>query len=149
MKYDLNQIKKELETLPDFKNQIYLQGDVEDMDPIEPTTGDNYLLVDRSEETFSIPLFDIPYINSILEEHNLVRSRVMRMKPKSCYYWHRDRAKRLHIPVITHDHCFLLLEDKKVHLPADGTAYVVDTTQYHTALNCSKIDRIHIVGCFL
>lgn len=148
MQYDLDLIKKELETLPDFKNQIYLQGNSEDMDPIEPTIGSNYLLADQSEEAFNIPLFSMPYINSILKEHDLVRSRVMRMKPKSCYYWHHDRTKRLHIPVITHEHCFLLLENEKIHLPADGRAHVIDTTQNHTALNCSKIDRIHIVGCF-
>ena len=34
----------------------------------------------------------------------------------------------------------------RIHLPADGTAYEVDTTVNHTALNCSKVDRIHIVG---
>jgi hypothetical protein len=147
MKYDLELIKKELSLLPDYSNQIYLQGDVPDMDPLEPTIGQNYLLVDRAESDYCELLFDLPYINSIIEEHNLVRTRVMRMKPKSCYYWHCDNTKRLHIPVITHEHCFLLLDDERIHLPADGTAYVIDTTKMHTALNASKIERIHIVGC--
>lgn len=149
MRYDLELIKKELNTLPEYSNQIYLQGDTKDMDPFEPTKGNNYLLADLSEEAFHIPLFDIPYINSILEEHDLVRARVMKMKPKTCYYWHRDNTKRLHIPVITHEHCFLLLENERIYLPADGSAYIVDTTNMHTALNCSKIERIHIVGCFV
>ena len=70
------------------------------------------------------------------------------MKPKCCYYWHNDKTKRLHIPVQTHEHCFLLLGNERVYLPADGTAYVVYTTKKHTALNCSKVDRIHIVGAF-
>ena len=148
MKYDLNLIKHELETLPDYKAQIYLQGDHLNMVPFEPTKGDNYLVVDQTESDYSVPLFNLPYINSIINEHNLVRTRVMRMKPKTCYYWHHDFTKRLHIPVITHDHCFLLIDNEKIHLPADGSAYIVDTTQMHTALNCSKIDRIHIVGCF-
>ena len=148
MKYDLEIIKRELSTLPEYDNQIYLQGDAKDMDPIKPTIGQNYLIVDETEKNFNIPLFNIPYINSILKEYNLVRTRIMKMKPKCCYYWHNDKTKRLHIPIQTHEHCWLLLDDKMVHLPADGTAYVVDTTQKHTALNCSKVDRIHIVGAF-
>jgi hypothetical protein len=148
MKYDLDLIKKELLTLPEFTSQIYLQGDREDMDPFEPTIGSNYLMVDQTEHDYNIPLFNIPYINSIIKDYNLVRTRVMRMKPKTCYYWHNDNTKRLHIPIVTHEHCFLLLEDERVHLSADGSAYIIDTTKMHTALNCSKINRIHIVGCF-
>ena len=146
MKYDLDIIKKELKSLPNYDTQLYLQGDTPDMDANEPIK--NYLLVDETENDFNVPLFDIPYINSILKENNLVRTRIMKMKPKTCYYWHHDKTKRLHIPIETHEHCFLLLDNDRIHLPADGTAYEVDTTVNHTALNCSKIDRIHIVGAF-
>ena len=148
MKYDLELIKEELATLPEWKSQIYLQGDDPEMDPLEPTQGQNYLLVDKTEELYAYPLFDMPYINSIMKEHDLCRTRVMMMKPKTTYYWHNDATKRLHIPIVTHEHCFLVLEDERIHLPADGTAYVVDTTKYHTAMNCSKINRIHIVGAY-
>jgi hypothetical protein len=149
MKYNLDKIKEELSILPDWNSQIYLQGNSPDMDPFEPTIGENYLSVDKAEELYTHLLFDIPYINSIISEHNLCRTRVMKMKPKTCYYWHHDSTKRLHIPIITHEHCFLVLENEgRIHLPADGSAYLVDTTQKHTAMNCSKIDRIHIVGCF-
>ncbi len=144
MKYDLETLKEELNTLPPYDTQIYLQGDTEDMDSHEAIK--NYLLVDETEKDFNIPLFDLPYINSIMKKHNLVRTRVMKMKPKTCYYWYHDKTKRLHIPIVTHEHCFLLLENDRLHLPADGTAYEIDTTFNHTALNCSKIDRIHIVG---
>ena len=34
-----------------------------------------------------------------------------------------------------------------IYLPADGNYYEIDTTQEHTALNGSRKDRIHIVGC--
>ena len=144
MRYDLEIIKKELESLPEYDTQLYLQGDTKDMDANEPIK--NYLLVDETEKDFNVPLFDIPYINSILKENNLVRTRIMKMKPKTCYYWHHDKTKRLHIPIQTHEHCFLLLDNDRIHPPADGTAYEVDTRLNHTALNCSKIDRIHIVG---
>ena len=71
----------------------------------------------------------------------------MKMKPKTCYYWHHDKTKRLHIPIQTHEHCFLLLDNDRIHLlKLIYVTYEVDTTVNHTALNCSKIDRIHIVG---
>lgn len=148
MRYDLEIIKKEIDSLPKYDNQLYLQGNSKDMDPFQPAIGQNYLIVDKNEISYNIPLFDIPYINNILKENDLVRTRIMKMKPKTCYYWHADKTKRLHIPVYTHAHCFLLVDEDRIHLPADGTAYVVNTTKNHTALNCSKIDRIHIVGAY-
>ena len=148
MRYDLEIIKKEIDSLPKYDNQLYLQGSSKDMDPFQPAIGQNYLIVDKNEISYNIPLFDIPYINNILKENDLVRTRIMKMKPKTCYYWHADKTKRLHIPVYTHAHCFLLVDEDRIHLPADGTAYVVDTTKNHTALNCSKVDRIHIVGAY-
>ena len=92
MKYDLEKIKEELDTLPSYDTQLYLQGDTKDMDSHEAIR--NYLLVDETENDFNIPLFDLPYINSIMKKHNLVRTRVMKMKPKTCYYWHHDKTKR-------------------------------------------------------
>lgn len=147
MQYDLDVIIQELNTLPAYKNQIYLQGTSRDMDPINPTLGDAYQQADASEQDYATLLFDIPYINSIISEHNLVRTRVMKMNRKTCYYWHNDHTKRLHIPVVTNPHCFLVFEDGLVHLPATGKAYEIDTTRYHSAMNASKEDRIHIVGC--
>lgn len=147
MYYDLGIIKEELNKLPDYDKQIYLQGTSKVMDPINPTVGDNYLLADADETNYATLLFDLPYINSIINEHSLTRTRVMKMTRKTCYYWHNDHTQRLHIPVITNPHCFLVFEDGTVHLPATGEAYIIDTTKYHSAMNASKEDRIHIVGC--
>ena len=101
--YDLEKIKQELSTLPDYNKQLYLQGYSKDMNP-EEGAGNGYA-IDSVEHTYNIPLFDIPYINSIMQEHKLTRTRLMRMKPKSCYLWHNDLTKRLHIPIETHEHC--------------------------------------------
>ena len=147
MHYDLSMIVQELAALPDYTNQIYLQGTDSNMDPIAPTIGANYLDADAKEQDYCVPLFDIPYINSIMIEHDLSRTRVMKMHKKTCYYWHNDVTQRLHIPVITNPHCFLVFEDGPVHLPATGEAYVIDTRKFHSAMNASKEDRIHIVGC--
>ena len=43
MKYDLEKIKEELDTLPSYDVQLYLQGDTKDMDSHEAIR--NYLLV--------------------------------------------------------------------------------------------------------
>jgi hypothetical protein len=148
MFHDIQKIKSELDTLPKYDNQLYLQGYSSTMDPIEPTLGQNYLHVDQNEKEYNIPLFDIPYINNIMNHYGLLRTRLMRMKKKTCYYWHKYSTKRLHIPIVTHEHCFLLVDGEQIHLPADGNDYIIDTTKMHTALNASKIDRIHIVGAF-
>ena len=145
MKYDLEKIKEELDTLPSYDTQIYLQGDTEDMDSHEAIK--NYLLVDDTENDFNIPLFDLPYINSIMKKHNLVRTRVMKMAPKTCYSYHQDPSKRVHIPLITNEKCFFVVADEVIRLPADGNYYVIDTTKLHTFVNASFEDRIHIVGC--
>ena len=105
--------------------------------------------IDEEELLWDVNLFDFPYINSILDERKLCRTRIMKTKPKSCYLWHKDPRKRLHIPITTNEHCFLLLEhDGRMHLPATGESYIVDTTQYHTQVNASREERIHIVGTF-
>ena len=42
------------------------------------------------EEYWNVNLFPIPYINSIIDLYKLKRTRLMLMKPKTCYYWHND-----------------------------------------------------------
>ena len=69
------------------------------------------------------------------------------MKPKTCYTYHQDWSKRLHIPLITNENCFFIIDDKVSRHPADGRSYIVDTTKMHTFVNASLENRIHIVGC--
>ena len=142
--YDLEKIKKELDILPNYDKQLYLQGYSADMDPEESVN--NGYDVDNTEHTYNIFLFELPYINSIITEHKLIRTRLMKMAPKACYLWHKDLTKRLHIPVKTNTHCFLLIDNDRIHIPATGEAYIIDTTKKHTAVNCSKESRTHIVG---
>ena len=83
----------------------------------------------------------------LIDKFNMVRTRVMRMHPKTCYTYHKDHTKRLHIPLITNENCMFIIDDKIYRYPADGNYYVVDTTKKHTAVNASFEERIHIVGC--
>ena len=142
--YDLNKIKNELKILPKWKEQICLQGTETIKDPFAGIGSARDL--PEKEVQFTYPLFDIPYINSIIKEHNLYRVRLMRLKSKTCYSYHQDQGKRFHIPLITNDNCFFVVDDKIVRYPADGNYYIVDTTKKHTAVNASWEDRIHLIG---
>ena len=146
MSLDLDIIKKELKLLPSFYEQICLQGCGDSSDPFfgcgVPSSFKPY-----KELNFIYPNFNLSYINSILEKFNMYRTRVLVLKPKVCYTIHRDLSKRIHIPVVTNENCWLIVDKEIMHLPADGNYYEIDTTQEHTALNGSWEDRIHIVGC--
>lgn len=87
-------------------------------------------------------------ISQFILDNKLYRTRIMKLNPKQCYSYHIDRSPRVHLAVITHPHCFFMEDDKLLHIPNDGYPYLVDTTKYHTAMNCTlDLERIHIVGC--
>ena len=146
MSLDLDKIKEELERLPKFKQQICLQGVDDNPDPFFGC-GKVHSLEPYKETDFTEFNFDLPYINHIIEELNLCRTRVLVLHPKVCYTLHRDPSKRIHIPVVTNDLCWVFVNKEIMHLPADGRYYEIDTTQEHTALNGSWEARTHIVGC--
>tara|TARA_Y100000385_G_C12943861_1_gene572405 strand:+ start:465 stop:905 length:441 start_codon:yes stop_codon:yes gene_type:complete len=142
--YDLNKIKSEINLLPSFDEQICLQGTKTNKDPFAGTG--RVLNLPEKEIEFTYPIFDIPYINSIIEEYHLYRVRLMVLKPKRCYTYHYDLTKRFHIPIKTNDKCFFIVDKEVVQFPADGNYYILDTTKNHTALNGSMEDRLHLIG---
>mgnify|MGYP006089600927 FL=1 len=151
-KVDIEKILLELETLPEYKTQIALQT-VEGWDWTDwawqkraDNAGDDIPPDHLDITDFVIPAFDIPYINSILKELGMVGSRVMTLLPSTCYSYHKDDTKRIHIPIVSNDKCFMIVDGVAINYPADGNYYVVDTTKIHTALNGSPENRLHIVG---
>ena len=91
-------------------------------------------------------VYDIPYTNSLLLKYNTYNTRIMHLRPKQCYTWHRDQTPRIHVPLTTNDKCRFIIEDTCFDLPL-GNIYWVDTTRQHTAFNGNKeFDRYHIVG---
>lgn len=143
--YDLDKIMNELNTLPEYDTQICLQGVRHDSDPF---SGIGFAdKIKAPEEKFVCNLFDLPYTNKIIEDLGMYRTRVLRMHPKTCYTYHMDYTKRIHIPVKTNPKCFMVLQNEIMWLPADGNYYEVDTRKYHTFVNASTEERIHIVGC--
>jgi len=148
MPIDIKRILLELEYLPEYDTQIMLQGVNGILDPFYGIG--NLKTADHYEEEFHFPLFEkLEYTNKIIKDLRIVRTRVMRMKPKTCYTYHRDWTKRLHIPLITNENCMFIIDDEVKRYPADGNYYIVDTTKMHTAINASFEERIHIVGCLV
>lgn len=144
---DINNILKELEYLPEYEEQIILQCHPSD-EKKEYGLGNRFHTINYPESEFTIPIYNkLKYINSILRSLGMSRTRVMKLKPKTCYSYHKDSSQRIHIPLITNEKCFFVIENEVIRLPADGNYYVIDTRKMHTFVNASFEDRIHIVGC--
>jgi len=142
---DVNRILLELEKLPEYDSQIMLQSPSGVTDPflgVGRTTEFHY-----EERDFCEPTFNFTYTNSVIRRLGMFRTRVMKMKMKTCYTYHQDKTPRIHVPLVTHENCFFVYEDRVVRCPADGTAYYIDTRKRHTFVNSWNQDRIHIVGC--
>jgi hypothetical protein len=90
------------------------------------------------------------WIQSITD-YRIVRTRLLKVNPRSCYSIHSDPYPRIHIPVITNPQCLICFPDQGImeHLSADGNSYYVDTTKKHTFINCSEELRVHLVGVAL
>lgn len=146
MKINIEKILLELQDLPKYSLQISLQG-VKDVDDYFYGTGKGAEL-NHKETDFIFPNFpNMKYTNSVIKELKMFRTRLMRMQQKTCYTYHKDPTKRLHIPLITNENCFMIIEDQVHRYPADGSYYLIDTTKKHTFVNASFDYRIHLVGC--
>ena len=145
---DIDRIRNEVDTI-DYEDQICIQGLDAGMDPLYGARGFSGILNEMgfSEFDFDTPLFKLDYINSIIQELSMFRTRLFRSESKTCLSWHHDdwNAKRIHIPVYTQEGCFMLIEKTPYHLEA-GKVYLCDTTKMHTAINASWEKRTHIVG---
>jgi hypothetical protein len=86
-------------------------------------------------------------IEELIHKYKMYRTRLMIVKPKSCYTLHKDFGPRIHIPLITNPSAmFVFLKDGLTHLQI-GKVYWVDTTKLHSFANFGLTDRLHIIGC--
>ena len=142
MSINIEHILLELEDLPKYDTQLSLQVTA------DGSSGEGQLAkLDYKEEDFNVFAYDIPYTNSVLSELGMYRTRLMNMKPKTCYSYHWDPTKRMHIPLLTNENNFFVIDDEISRYPADGSYYLIDTTKKHTFVNASFENRLHIVGC--
>lgn len=74
------------------------------------------------------------------------RYRLMGLGHKKCTSMHTDKSKRIHIPISTNENCLMIIENELFHMPANGNAYLTDTTKPHTALNANhSFLRLHLL----
>ena len=100
----------------------------------------------HSESEFTEVLYDTPYLNSVLTEYGMSRTRLLLLRPGECYSYHRDPTKRIHIPIICDEFCLAVIDDVVHRFVSDGPIHLIDTTRYHTFINAGEYDRYHIVG---
>lgn len=81
---------------------------------------------------------------SALQPREIGRIRIMKMRPRSCYSWHRDLSPRVHIPLITNPENFMIIRTESRHL-YPGAIWWTNTTQNHSAMNCSNKNRYHLI----
>ena len=79
------------------------------------------------------------------------RTRLIRMRPKSCLSIHADPTRRYHMALITNPDCYMVGvsgKDGSFHqIPADRILYEMDAHRTHTAMNSGNKDRFHLVIC--
>tara|TARA_B110000285_G_scaffold103428_1_gene117726 strand:+ start:1210 stop:1752 length:543 start_codon:yes stop_codon:yes gene_type:complete len=102
------------------------------------------------------------YMGELIKEYNkYYRWRLLHIPAGQCYSVHSDAYtskinKRIHIPITTNpDAYFCYYGDKPAdglettvtyhHMPL-GSAYEVNTSQLHSAINYGKTSRYHMVG---
>ena len=76
------------------------------------------------------------------------RARFMSLRGKSTLTYHRDidgSIVRYHIPVITSDSAFFIVENELFQMNTPGRLYDIIPTRRHTAINASRDTRWHLV----
>lgn len=83
---------------------------------------------------------------SSISTRPISRTRLMMLRAKTCYSWHKDDdTVRYHIPIITNPRCFIVTEHGLYTMPTVGKLYSLVTTAMHTAMNASFEDRVHLL----
>ena len=139
-----------IDTVPFEKNQIILQGLESDPDNWTVGIGSLEELEEKEEKKYckiNSKLKDT-YLEKLILQHEAYRSRIMIMPPRQCYSIHADPSKRIHVPIITNDHCWMVWpKSNACYQLITKRVYLTDTTQPHTFINGGLENRIHLVMC--
>lgn len=132
------------------KNQIICQSLESDPDNWKVGTGSIEELVEQEEKKYCHINSKLKgtYIERLINHHSGYRTRIMIMPPRQCYSIHADPSKRIHIPIVTNDQCYMIWPSaNSCHQLITTRAYLTDTTRPHTFINGGLENRIHIVMC--
>jgi hypothetical protein len=108
-----------------------------------------------NELTYSYisPLFEKTVLDEIitfcktLTPFRIGRVRLLRLTGRSCYSFHQDLDLRIQIPVFTSEESLFFVGKSEIfHLPANGSIFLLNAREPHTAINGhADNDRIHLV----
>lgn len=83
-----------------------------------------------------------------IKKYNGFRTRIMVMPEKHCYSIHPDLTPRIHIPIVTNNQAWMIWPySNQCHQLTEGNVYWTDTRKFHTFINGSTVNRIHLVMC--
>jgi hypothetical protein len=93
------------------------------------------------------PYFKDTIFEKLIVDYKLYRTRLMWVNKMSCYSIHKDSTPRIHIPLVTNPECYFVFKDDAsfIHMET-GHVYWADTRKNHTFINCSEMERLHLVG---
>lgn len=132
------------------KNQIMCQHLEEELDDWKSGVGRIEELEEQEEKKYSKINSNLKgsYIEKLIIQHSAYRTRIMLMPPRRCYSVHADPSKRIHIPIVTNDQCWMIWPNfNSCNRLEIKRAYLTDTTKPHTFINGGQEDRIHLVMC--
>ncbi|NUN05027.1 MAG: aspartyl/asparaginyl beta-hydroxylase domain-containing protein [Bdellovibrio sp.] len=78
---------------------------------------------------------------------SLFQGRVLITQPGCQIPQHNDGKFRLtlHVPILTNSQCLFDIGGERIHLPADGSSYILNTRSEHSFVNNGTDDRVHLV----
>jgi hypothetical protein len=92
----------------------------------------------------------IEFIKDTMPDEKIIRGEVVNLIPNRSLtphidiYWFHRESRRIHIPIITNDQCFLTFEDRQYHL-AVGSIYEMNNRILHSAVNNGLTNRVHVI----
>lgn len=78
------------------------------------------------------------------------RAVVMGIVPPSGYHPHvdpPDRNYKMHVALETDSECVFIVDGKRVHIPVDGSVWVLDTNKTHAVEHFGTQPRVHLMWC--
>jgi len=152
---NFNKIRTEVENIiqtSDFSNgQLMCQTLEEGSTDWHTGIGNLKNIVEKKEHSYKFinPILQGTEIEKLILKHNGYRTRILALKPGQCYSIHNDLSMRIHLPIITNDHCWMIWpKHSECHQLKEGNVYLTNTKEYHTFFNGSKNHtRIHLLMC--
>lgn len=132
------------------QNQINLQNLSGEEDDWYCGIGSAVRLRNSNEKDYKFiqPSLKGTAIESIINRYGAYRTRIMNMRPRSCYSVHSDFSFRIHIPISTTRQAWMVWPfANECHHFEEGNIYWTNTQKPHSAFNGSEANRIHIVMC--